>query len=471
VGIPVRRAQYHGVVSRIALVIFFAALSVAGCSSAPRAASPTAEIDTIQSTREAGVDKISQSQLQAMVMSMADSYLLTVGEALTLVELDAETPDDRWGVHTLKRTTGAAVLGVAAEPSPEAALLDLLVLSSLEVEAISNRIDHPKGSDLMREHGPALLEQARRAEAALWRDAGRVLTAEQQEELRSLVDMWIEEHPGSLTGVYVRFSDFADLHDSGSAAKARGLLVEVTEATRAVDAARLLGERALWLSTRMPFLVGWQVEETLYDLAVQPEIRRLLDDSTRFTDETSRLVQEVHDVPAEIAQQREALVRDLTALQEKTVADVMAGVTAQREALIADLDQREQELRGLIAEAHELVQSTDTMLGSADTVLSRFRRAPGDTREPLDVTKVRDAARETAAAADRLNELLVTTQEVLASPGWHDRSGDLAQAMDRVEAGGTRWIAHSFLGGLLLIAAGLVALIIYKWVAVKVIGR
>jgi len=146
-------------VSRIALVVFFAALSVAGCSSAPRAASPAAEIDTIQSTREAGVDKISQSQLQAMVMSMADSYLLAVGEAFTLMELDAETPLDRWTAHDLKRTTGAAVLGVAAGPSPEAALLDLLVLSSLEVEAIRNRIEHPKASDLMREHGPALLEQ------------------------------------------------------------------------------------------------------------------------------------------------------------------------------------------------------------------------------------------------------------------------------------------------------------------------
>jgi hypothetical protein len=149
----------------------------------------------------------------------------------------------------------------------------------------------------------------------------------------------------------------------------------------------------------------------------------------------------------------------------------MAGVTAQREALIADLDRRERELRALMADAKELVQSTDAMLGSADTLLSRFRRAPGDTREPLDVTKVRDAAIETAAAADQLNELLMTTQEVLASPGWHDRSGDLAQAMDRVEAGGAKWIAHSFLGGLLLIAAGLVALITYKWVAVKIIGR
>jgi hypothetical protein len=458
-------------VSRVALVLVLAALSATACSSTPRAALPAAEIGTIQSTREAGVDTISQSQLQAMVMSMADSYMLAVGEALTLMELDAETPDDRWGAHDLKRTTGAAVFGIATGPSPEAALLDLLVLSSLQVEAIKNRIEHPKASDLMREHGSALLERARHAEAALWRDARRVLTAEQQDELRSLINTWIEEHPGTLIGVYARFSDFADLHDSNSAEKARGLLVEVTEATRAVDAARLLGERVLWVSTRMPFLVGWQVEDTVYDLATQPEIRRLLDDSTRFTDETGHLVQEMHELPAEIARQREALVRELTALQEKTVADVMAGVTAQREALIADLDRRERELRALMADAKELVQSTDAMLGSADTLLSRFRRAPGDTREPLDVTKVRDAAIETAAAADQLNELLMTTQEVLASPGWHDRSGDLAQAMDRVEAGGAKWIAHSFLGGLLLIAAGLVALITYKWVAVKIIGR
>lgn len=175
-------------------------------------------------------------------------------------------------------------------------------------------------------------------------------------------------------------------------------------------------------------------------------------------------------MPDEIARQRAAFTGDLTALQEKTVADVTAAVTEQREALLADVDQRTQELRDLVADAKDLVQATNTMLGSADTVLSRFRRSPGDTREPLDVTKVRDAARETAEAADRLNELLVTAQEVLASPGWHDRSGDLSQAMDRVEAGGTRWISRSVLGGLLLIGAGLIALIIYKWVAVKLIG-
>lgn len=436
-----------------------ALMIVAGCASSKSTQPKPVRIDSIRSTAAAEPGQLNQSQLQALVMSMADTYVAGMTQNAILLERQATTPEARYQAHAIKYLSSNAAFDIAVGPSPSAALLDLLVLSRLFPISIDRRIAHPRVVPLIKEHGQEFAETCRRLEAEIWKDAARVLTTEQLQELRELIDEWLEERPDVLFVHLVRLSDFTELRDVQAVEAAKGLLAEVGNATRAVDDMRLLAERGLWFSSRMPLLLGFQVEYTLYDIAAEPEVVQLVNDSLRFTDSWEQLVADIHGFPEVIDQQRAAFFRD---------------VDAQREALLTELDSREGMLRGALSElretisaANRLIISTESAVESVDGVVSRFDK--GEQREPLDITTVRDVAIETAVAAERLTDLLDSTQGLLASPDWDNRILDLETAVGTVQRSGSHWISLTFRQGLYLIAAFFVGLFLYRLVSSKFI--
>ena len=74
-----------------------------------------------------------------------------------------------------------------------------------------------------------------------------------------------------------------------------------------------------------------------------------------------------------------------------------------------------------------------------------------------------------AVAADEFTELMVVVQDLLASPDWQQRAAEIGTAWGRVEQGGRGWMTYGFRRTLLAIAAALVALVIYRFIAVKII--
>ena len=104
----------------------------------------------------------------------------------------------------------------------------------------------------------------------------RVLKPEQLTELKSLVNEWRTEHPAQRYVSYIRFSDFSAMNPthhgkSSSFFSIAGLLstlqlVNVDEATRSVDQARMVAERTIYLSQRIPTLLRWQAEMLFYGL-------------------------------------------------------------------------------------------------------------------------------------------------------------------------------------------------------------
>lgn len=194
--------------------------------------------------------------------------------------------------------------------------------------------------------------------------------------------------------------------------------------------------------------MGFQVELTLYDLAAQPEILRLMSDSARFSESTVSLAADVHALPDRIN-------------------DV---VEAQRRAIAAELDAREAVARDVLAELNTTIDAADRLVQSIDTVAARFdaREMPPDY-EPLDMADVRDAAIEAGVAADEFTDLLEVAQGLLASPSWQERSTEITNAWGRVEQGGRGWISLGFRQTLMVIGAAFLALVAYRWVAVKLI--
>ena len=105
----------------------------------------------------------------------------------------------------------------------------------------------------------------------------KALTPEQLEELKALVAEWRTEHPDQRYVSYIRFSDFSGMrprrHDktpnllSISRLLSALQIVNMDEATRSVDQARMVAERTIYLSQRIPTILRWQTEMLFFGLA------------------------------------------------------------------------------------------------------------------------------------------------------------------------------------------------------------
>jgi hypothetical protein len=448
---------------RLVALLGFAGVTALGmgCSATPRAEPDTAVDESVSPTDEA-TDRLSQAELQDMVMRMADEFYARITETALKLEMIQETPLERAAAHTLKYNLAAAVFDIAVSPQPEEALLDMLVLVLLE-RTVFERF---WGPEYFPVNGDLILETLRKLEQNFWHISSRVLSRCQQDDLRGLIATWLEDNPETIFVSPIRFKNFVALRDNTATKRARGLLAEVGDATRAVDQVRLTGERAMWLSTRLPRLAGYQVEQTLFDLALQPEIQRLQSNYDRMTEASERFVAAVEALPENVRRER-----------VDAIDHFMDSLSAERRAFMDDLEAGSEhlstvthELRLALEAGIELSDSLNETVSSVDRVVARFDESKIDPkREPLKMGELRDAAIETRLAADQLTTMLETSNQILASPEWDLRISNLDTAMDRVEAGGNKWINLTFRQGLILIGVVFAALVAYRWISGRLI--
>ncbi len=190
----------------------------------------------------------------------------------------------------------SSALDVASGPLPEVNVLDMIVYLTLS-RTVLERYWKPQV------FGPSLdplIAAFRTSEEDLWELASTVLDQEQKETLKAVIDDWIEKHPDSVRVEMVRFSEFSE-HAGEVAAemaqKAQGLLGSVRGATQLANQALLLGERAMFLANRMPFVVRFQA---------RLGAKEIVGDSLRRTSEITELLEQLPNP--------EPMIRDLTHL-------------------------------------------------------------------------------------------------------------------------------------------------------------
>jgi hypothetical protein len=115
------------------------------------------------------------------------------------------------------------------------------------------------------------------------------------------------------------------------------------------------------------------------------------------------------------------------------------------------------------------------MLNSADAVMSRYdeysRRQPVATQpsHPFDVREYGDALKQLAATIDRMNQLIGSSNNLLASPEWDRRIEQLNEAADgrvRAAAGQSQHLVDEvFRRVYLSLGLLLVVLVLYRLVA------
>jgi len=334
-------------------------------------------------------------------------------------------------------------------------------------------------------------------EKDIWQIAAKILSIEQQHEVRGLIVEWRKQNPDKIIYNYFRFSDFAaDRRKSTLVKKGEtgGLFKSVKQATQQVEETRMLAERGLYLATRLPLLTGAFSEVWMSQLMVNPEAQKILQDLHGFSDVSQRLATVAEQLPdqlmKDISKQRSQAVnqvmKGIDQWSEKTLSDVMARVAIEREAFINQFMNRligeqkialeaimmeEQQVTGLVTELRKTIEGGNNLLLAVNTLTEKFNvgqpsAEPKDSK-PFDIKEYQDTIAQ-------VTTLVETTNQLVGTVGLEELLPLLIKAIDRVEGEGEELIDHSFRQGVLfiLIAMGayVIARLIYNFLNKQLIN-
>ncbi|MGE0800722.1 MAG: hypothetical protein AB7G13_12095 [Lautropia sp.] len=385
------------------------------------------------STPAGGVDNdenqatISQATLVQLTNGFADRYMTYIVSAADAIEKNNPNTEQRRLSHRIKLVQISAIYDIVTNPDPFTQLLDLTLVVSLQAR---KWIDDDLAERWFGPRGRFLVAASRQAREEIWKIAARVMRPSQLEQLDALILDWHRKNRHVDLVSYVRFDDFAASRSKSivaEVAEGGGFLAPVSEATKAVDEVRVLAERALFLGKRMPFLLNWQVRDTVSETLSGPELGRLTELLPSVTNSLDRVSRTVARVPEDVRREREAvdqmitrhgsmvdhtlgksreLVRDSIVLTDsaKSLTDSALSLTGSVEALLARLEQTSGALR-------QTIETIDTVF------LKPGRDQPRDPNEkPFDIGDYARTAVAVSETIDRAQRLMGDLKTSLDSP-------------------------------------------------------
>jgi methyl-accepting chemotaxis protein len=349
-------------------------------------------------------------ELQAAVISYANRFISTIGQAAFQLEKEIPTPQGRLVAANRKVYSLSAVTEIAAGPSPGPALLDLVVMATL------NRMvwDAYWRSQVFGSPATVMVDAFKKMEADAWALAAKVMTAEQRREFRDMIEDWFANNPGQVSVDYIRFSDFGDLGKKPNLKeiqKPGGLLAPVREATAAVDEVRMTSERAMFLLTKMQLIMGFQAELVYKQLVLQPEMNGILKDITGFRVTAERLADVAEQMPKRVAAERKAILEaidDKATTLRKVNTDVQATLDRVN-TTFTGLQQTTAGFENLLAGTRQTAVVANDLVASVDRLMARLEKGESaEPARPFDIQDYITAIEKAQATVTALNQLVVT---------------------------------------------------------------
>jgi hypothetical protein len=335
-----------------------------------------------------------------------------------------------------------AAFMIASDADPDAALLDMVVMVTLGRLIYEQHWLHKISPSV-----ESMVAGFRKAEKDIWEIVGTVLEPDQQQELMGLIKQWRRDYPRELQFSYIRVSDFASERAKSRLAriwKPSGLFKSVEMATQQVEAARLLAERAIFLTTRMPLLAGYFADVWTSQLLISPELKDLLADLHRFVDITE-------DMPQNFSRERQALIDQL-----------MDRLAEERKNTINDFIAQEASLKGVLSDIKQAASETNKLMVSLNSFTDYLESESAPDAQPFIIGEYRDTAAEIAEAGARLNSLVDSLDRFLNSPAAGRLLPQIENAISCAADEGEGLIDHTI---------RLAALMILIWFVVYIIAR
>ena len=434
---------------------------------------------------------MTEVELQSELMSYADRFASIITQAMEDFETLKPKPQARQVILSDLVYSISSIYTIAAEPNPQVGLLDMVAVTTL------GRIIYE--DNMRRKYGKSttvLVAGFRQLEKDVWRVAAKVLTREQQGELRQLILYWRKNNPDKVVYNYLRFSDFAAQRRNSTLVKkvqAGGLFKTVKEVTQQVEETRMLAERGIFLGTRLPLLTGNFAEVWMSQLLGSPETSKILADIHTFSTVSERLASVAEQMPDKVmkdvskiqTQTVDQVMKGIDEWSEKNLNDVFSRVAIERGAFIDQFMNRligeqkialeaimteEQRVTGLVTELRKTVEGSNNLLLTVNTLTDKFNVGqpspePKDSK-PFDIKEYQDTIAEVTTLVESTNQLVGTV-------GLEKLLPELVKAIDQVGNEGEQIIDRSFRQGILfiLIAMGayVVARLIYNFLNNKLI--
>ncbi|MBC2710302.1 MAG: hypothetical protein HGJ94_04675 [Desulfosarcina sp.] len=409
--------------------VFFMIIFVFHLSSIPLAISAWFKPKTV--TTEKTIAVMTQEELQSAVISYANRFFATIGQASFQLEKDIPTSQGRLIAAARKVYSLSAATEIAAGPNAGPALLDLVVIATLN-RMVWEEYWRPQ---VFGTPATVMVDAFKKMEVDAWDLATKVMTPEQCQELRDLIFDWYSDNPGQVAVDYIRFSDFGDLGKKPNLKeiqKPGGLLAPVREATAAVDEVRMTSERAMFLLTKMQLIMGFQVELVYKQLVMQPEMNTILKDISGFRATADRFAELLGELPKHVADERSATITDvsnliarerkavLNAIDDKAAAiykintDVQA--TLERvDMTFTSLEKTTSDIERLLQGTQQTAIAASDLLASLDKFMARFEPdESSDFSKPFDINEYINAIEKVQATVSNLNQLALSIDKASA---------------------------------------------------------
>jgi hypothetical protein len=238
---------------------------------------------------------VSPVELQQSIQRFVGEFIDRVTQACTVVQ-KADPSHEQLVLQRLL-LYGSSALDIASGPQPEVNVLDMLVFVTLSRQSLEMYWI----PQVLGDNGQGVVAAFTDSERQLWSISDRIMSAEQQDELKLVIRSWREIHPQQVRVEWVRFNDFSSR--AGEVAQeharaARGLLGSVRSAGQTADQALMLAERGMFVANRLPFLMRLQarlgVQETIDDslnklqnvqslVAAAPKLREVILETAKLT--------------------------------------------------------------------------------------------------------------------------------------------------------------------------------------------
>lgn len=388
-------------------------------------------------------------EVQEQLMRFADGFSTAMVFCMDQLRRGTNAPNPakvlQWKISITEDTCS-----IVSGPNAIADLLDMTIFVTTTRMAMEDYWQPKVFGHSMQ----PMLESCRNAESNIWSLTATVLNTNQVQELHQAIDVWFQKNPLPESVLAARAVGFAaevaaanpaEQQKSGSVFSLLMLdpLAGLDPATREIAQTRLLAERALYVSQKMPTLLRWQTELLTINSVQLPAVQQVISNSTRIAASVDRFAGVAEKLPAQVSAERAAILEALQS-QETNVASLMNSGT-------------------------QMSDSLNTTLTTFDALMKRFGvgetnnvEAATTNSEPFRIQDYTETATQLEKTAQQLTILLVTLDQTMGSTNLAKLTAQATPVIQKAQAGGKDVVNYAFWKGVLLIVILLVAALIYR---------
>lgn len=393
--------------SRVYAILATTACLANFAACAPHSGNTVSRPLPVMAEKDPGSRRLTPEELQHELFQFVDRYRERVGQATDTGVHRATTPDGRIMFQATKTSYVSAAVSVVTGPRPIDALRDLLVMVTLQ------RMVWESGAD--GQIPPAEAEPVARVLRTLEREiydlAARVLPSDVIAKVRDLSTKWRRENPEQHYVAYVRFQHLgasSEADEVNEVISSGGFLAPVETVAREAHEARLLAERTLYLVNRMPMFLEWETTLAYQRIAASPEAAGVLANLSGFRAALERLGEEISRLPDRVADERLALVKDVTQLvareRAQTIDDLRALIRSEGEAFFLGLSKGADTYRPILEQLAATAAATRDAVAALERMTSSSK---GPSDDGVKIKEVHEIAGRLATAASATNNAVV----------------------------------------------------------------